>query len=117
MNTTATQYQAGQIITDAGELENMLQELLDTMTMQISALEAENYDQFIDLSSEVSKYLALTTQAKAQITHISFEKISKVHKLNQQIGLTLSSRSDELAQRMKKVKSGKQVMRAYRNSV
>ena len=104
-------------ITDASVLELRLKELHGLLKLQVQALAGDHYERFISLSEDVSSYLSLVSNAKAQITHVGFEKINEIQKLNQQIGLTLSSRSAELAERMKKVKSGKQVVKAYNNAL
>ena len=105
------------IITDAADLEIHLANLVDNMRAQLTDLDQDNYEDFISRSDEVNKCLTILTNAQAPITPDSSAMVEVVQKLNMKIGLTLSARSDELSEQMKKVKSGKQVVRAYKNSV
>ena len=105
------------VISEAADLEIYLTKLVDNMRAQLSDLEENNYEDFIERSEKVNQCLDVLSNSQAPITPDSSAMIEVVQKLNLKIGLTLSARSDELSEQMKKVKSGKQVMKAYKNSV
>lgn len=120
-NTTAQQTEpqpatapaAAESITDAVQLEEHLEALAETMQKQIDLVGQDDLDTFLELGEHVSEMLRLVTAAAAPITWKSFETIKRIKTLHNQLGLTLNAKSEEMNKDLQKVRSGKNIAKAY----
>lgn len=102
------------LILEAAELENVLGGLEETLVRQMELLTEEKFDDFINTSDDVALMLNRITTAKAPLTWKCFERIKKIHGLHHALGLTLATKSQEMAQGLTKMRSGKNVLKAYK---
>ena len=103
-----------EMMQDAAELENVLGKLEKTLTQQVQLLSDEKFDDFINTGEDVAQMLNKVTSAKAPLTWKCFERIRKIHGLHHALGLTLTSKSQAMAEGLKKMRSGKSVLKAYK---
>lgn len=103
-------------VTDAGEMEQLLEALAGKLEQQISLVEAEDYDAFLEIGEEVDTLLKQVCGATAPLTHVAFQTIQRIHGLHQKLGLNLSSRSKESADQLQKVRTGRNAAKAYQRA-
>lgn len=116
-NSTATETlaQPGMAITDPTDLEEHLHQLAEAMQSQIELVGRDDFDAFIELGERVSSLLEKVTHTDAHITWKSFETINKIKSLHNQLGLTLNAKSEQMNKELQKVRSGKNIAKAYGN--
>ncbi len=103
------------VIQDAAELENVFETLEEILTKQVQLLAEDKLGDFITTSSDVTLLLNQVTTAKAPLTWKCFDRIRKIHGLHHALGLTLATKSEAMAEGLKKMRSGKSVLKAYRS--
>lgn len=113
MSETQVRAEADAIL-EATELENMLGNLEETLERQMKLLAEEKLDDFIDVGEDVGLMLHRVTTSKAPLTWKCFEHIKKIYGLHHALGLTLATKSEEMAQSLSKMRSGKNVLKVYK---
>ena len=111
-----SQTPTNEVITGSAELETALAELKATLVRQLDCLPGDDYDAFMDLGDKAAGLLHRICSATARISEPASEHIKTIHALHHKLGLSLSGKSDEMADRMNKIKTGKTVLKAYKNS-
>jgi hypothetical protein len=101
-------------INNALELEAHLADLMALMERQIARIQEENYDAFLDEAAVMEALLQAVAHAQVPITPTAFQSIQAIHGLHHRLGLLLASRSKETAEQLDKMRSGKQIAKAYR---
>jgi BMFP domain-containing protein YqiC len=116
-NVTATETLAppSEAITAPADLEEHLQHLAEAMQSQIELIGRDDFDAFIELGEKVSGLLEKITHTDAHITWKSFDTINKIKALHNQLGLTLNAKSEQMNKDLQKVRSGKNIAKAYGN--
>lgn len=113
MNDTETKADV-KIIVDAAELENVLGELEIALEKQVKLLADEDFDEFISFGENVAEKLNHVSNAQAPLTWKCFDRIRQIHGLHHSLGLTLATKSEEMAQNLTKMRSGRNVLKAYK---
>jgi ABC-type Zn2+ transport system substrate-binding protein/surface adhesin len=104
-------------ITDADDLEAHLARLEEALAEQLKAATEEDYDRIMEIGQQTTQMLKLVTTLGAPVTHVAFEHIRKIQALHHQLGLTLSTRSEETAEQLSRVRNGRNGISAYQNNV
>ncbi|MCD4825018.1 MAG: hypothetical protein K8S55_10435 [Phycisphaerae bacterium] len=111
-----SQTPTNEVITESPELETTLGELKAALSRQLKCLSDDEYDEFIDLGEKAAGLLHRICSATAHISEPASAHIKAIHALHHKLGLSLSGKSNEMAERMTKIKTGKTVLKAYKNS-
>ncbi len=114
MSEIQAQPETRKTIVDAAELEIALADLQKALEQQMKLLTDEDYDGFIAAGEAVTELLTLVTNTEAQFTWQSLEIIRKIYGLHHTLSLTLAAKSEEMAEGMSKMRSGKNVLKAYK---
>lgn len=115
-NKTTLPLEDGEGIVEAKDFESHLNELESLMEREIQLAREEEYDEFMALTATMGPMLKKVTRTRAPITNVAFETIARIQKRHRELGLLLTSRSDEMAKRMAQMKTGKSMHRAYKNA-
>ncbi len=105
-----------QTITDPARLEEVLAQLRSLMDQQTQCLAREDFDEFTTLGDAVAQQLEQVSKSQSPMTWECLEHVREIHGLHYSLGLTLATKSKETAEHLTKMRSGRNVLKAYSNA-